>query len=140
VNDLKQKLIEQAGFHIQPSIENAAEGIDWASGSYGYDACVDKLIELVMMECIECIQLTTARDPRATPQYKQSVGHIHRIRQHFGIEEKPTPVINVDMVKRLREETNRPMMYCKMALYACDGDYGNAKQWLTNSRNFITKI
>lgn len=42
--------------------------------------------ELLVKECIKQIQLSTARDPRDTAQYKQSVGHIHKIRQHFGVE------------------------------------------------------
>ena len=42
--------------------------------------------KLIVQECIEQIQLTTARDPQTSAQYQQSVGHIHRIRQHFGIE------------------------------------------------------
>jgi hypothetical protein len=45
-----------------------------------------KFAELIVKECIECIQLTTARDPQYTVQYRQSVGHIHRIREHFGVE------------------------------------------------------
>jgi hypothetical protein len=45
-----------------------------------------KFAELIVKECIEQIQLSTARDPQYTPQYKQSVGHIHRSRQHFGVE------------------------------------------------------
>lgn len=47
---------------------------------------MQKFAELIIQECIEQIQLSTARDPRDTPQYRQSVGHIHRIRQHFGVE------------------------------------------------------
>jgi hypothetical protein len=48
---------------------------------------IQKFAELIVRECIKCIQLTTARDPQHTVQYKQSVGHLHRIREHFGIEE-----------------------------------------------------
>jgi hypothetical protein len=48
---------------------------------------LEKFAELIVQECIECIQLTTARDPQNTAQYKQSVGHIHKIREHFGVEE-----------------------------------------------------
>ena len=47
---------------------------------------LEKFAESIVQECIVQIQLTTARDPQCTAQYKQSVGHIHRIRQHFGIE------------------------------------------------------
>jgi len=43
-------------------------------------------VQLIVKECIVQIQLSTARDPQYTAQYKQSVGHIHKIRQHFGIE------------------------------------------------------
>lgn len=43
--------------------------------------------KLIVQECIVQIQLTTARDPQTSAQYRQSVGHIHRIRQHFGITE-----------------------------------------------------
>ena len=87
MNDqIKERLIKQAGFHSRPSIENTVPGIDWNCGSWGYDQCVDRLIEFVVQECIEQIQLSTARDPQTSIQYLQSVGHIHRIRQHFGIE------------------------------------------------------
>lgn len=84
--DLKQKLIEQAGFHFRPSIENTVPGIEWSCASYGYDQCIDKLIELVAKECIVQIQISTARDPQDTPQYKQSVGHQRKIKEHFGME------------------------------------------------------
>ena len=47
---------------------------------------LEQYTHAVVKECIKCIQLTTARDPRDTVQYKQSVGHIHRIRDHFGVE------------------------------------------------------
>ena len=47
---------------------------------------LEKFAESIIKECIEQIQLSTARDPRDTPQYRQSVGHIHRIRQHVGVE------------------------------------------------------
>ena len=43
-------------------------------------------VQLIVKECIVQIQLSTARDPQYTAQYKQSVGHIHKIRQHFGIK------------------------------------------------------
>jgi hypothetical protein len=43
-------------------------------------------VQSIVKECIVQIQLSTARDPQHTAQYKQSVGHIHKIRQHFGIE------------------------------------------------------
>ena len=45
-----------------------------------------KFSELLVKECIVQIQLTTARDPQHTVQYRQSVGHVHRIRKHFGVE------------------------------------------------------
>lgn len=45
----------------------------------------EKFAQMIVEECIEQIQLSTARDPRDTPQYRQSVGHVHRIRQHFGL-------------------------------------------------------
>ena len=48
---------------------------------------LQEFAESIVLECIKCIQLTTARDPQHTVQYQQSVGHIHRIREHFGIDE-----------------------------------------------------
>lgn len=83
---VKERLIKEAGFHMRPSIENTVSGIDWNCGSYGYDQCVNRLIELVVQECIIQIQISTARDPQHTPQYQQSVGHQHKIRKHFEIE------------------------------------------------------
>jgi hypothetical protein len=47
----------------------------------------ERFAELIVLECIKCIQLTTARDPQHTVQYQQSVGHIHRIKERFGVEE-----------------------------------------------------
>ena len=52
-----------------------------------YEQELKKFAELIVRECIQQIQLSTARDPRDTAQYKQSVGHIRKIRKHFGIEE-----------------------------------------------------
>lgn len=43
-------------------------------------------VQSIVKECIVQIQISTARDPQYTAQYKQSVGHIHKIRQHFGVE------------------------------------------------------
>lgn len=83
----REHLLKEAGFHFRPSIENTVSGIEWSCGSHGYDQCVDKLIQLVAQKCIEQIQLSTARDPCDTPQYKQSVGHIRKIREYFGVEE-----------------------------------------------------
>jgi hypothetical protein len=57
------------------------------SGKWMSIDSAEKFAEMIIQECIECIQLTTARDPQNTVQYKQSVGHIHRIREHFGVEE-----------------------------------------------------
>ena len=45
-----------------------------------------KFAELIIQECIVQIQISTARDPRDTPQYKQSVGHQRKIKEYFGIE------------------------------------------------------
>lgn len=84
--EIKDRLIKEAGFHFRPSIENTVSGIDWNCGSYGYDQCVDRLIELVVKECIEQIQTSTARDPQDTVQYKQSVGHQRKIKEHFGVK------------------------------------------------------
>lgn len=56
------------------------------------------------------------------------------------VNESPTPTITAEMVKRLREETNRPLMECKKALYACNGDYEQAKQWLLDQRYYWNKI
>lgn len=75
--DLKLKLIEQAGFHFRPSIENTISGIDWNCGSWGYDGCVDKLIELVVDECIGIADHSNVTG-------KSIIGE--RIKQHFGIK------------------------------------------------------
>ena len=47
---------------------------------------LQEFVQQIVLECIKCVQLTTARDPQNTVQYRQSVGHIHRIREHFGID------------------------------------------------------
>jgi hypothetical protein len=48
--------------------------------------------------------------------------------------------VTAAMVKRLREETDRPMMECKLALHACDGDHERAKQWLVDGNRFRSTI
>lgn len=80
------ELVGKVGFEMNKPVEGYYNGINWTPASYGYDQRIEQLIELVVKECIECIQLTTARDPQSSVQYKQSVGHIHRIREHFGFE------------------------------------------------------
>ena len=76
MNEQIQKLAEQT--NLQLIIDD---------GDFDLRKFADKLGESIIRECIEQIQLTTARDPQYTPQYKQSVGHIHRIRKHFGVGE-----------------------------------------------------
>lgn len=76
VNERIRELAEQATTYIEPVPGHSGEG--WI-----FDK--EKFAQLIALECIKCIQLTTARDPRHTVQYKQSVGHIHRIREHFGV-------------------------------------------------------
>ncbi len=46
---------------------------------------LQEFAQQIVQECIKCIQLTTPRDSQDTVQYKQSIGHIHRIREHFGV-------------------------------------------------------
>jgi hypothetical protein len=72
--DKIKELAEQAGY--LPDMFNR--------GHWDLPEC-HKFAELLIMECITMIQLSTARDPQNTVQYKQSVGHIHKIRDHFGI-------------------------------------------------------
>ena len=51
------------------------------------ELAIEKFAELIVDDCIRLIQISTARDPQDTIQYKQSVGHIHKIREYFGVEE-----------------------------------------------------
>ena len=70
MNERIKELAVQAGFYANPDVEK-----------------FEKFAELIVQECIVQIQLTTARDPQTSAQYRQSVGHIHRIRRHFGLTE-----------------------------------------------------
>lgn len=38
--------------------------------------------------------------------------------------------VSIDLIKKLREQTNAPVMECKRALEECDGDMKKAKRWL----------
>ena len=76
MNERIKGLAEQCGFRSNPDIYDRNQSFD-----------IPKFAELIVKECIQQIQLSTARDPRDTAQYKQSVGHIRKIRKHFGIEE-----------------------------------------------------
>jgi hypothetical protein len=64
----------------------------------------EKFAQYIVQECIVQIQLSTARDPRDTAQYKQSVGHIHKIRDHFGI----VPTIDGQLRSRSTYFGNNP--------------------------------
>ena len=78
MNDLIKEFARQSGFKVNWQHEDI-QAIKMAQ--------YKEFAELIVRECIKCIQLTTARDPQHTVQYKQSVGHLHRIREHFGIED-----------------------------------------------------
>ena len=74
---LKERLIQEAGFHLRPSIENTVPGIDWNCGSYGYDQCVTQLIELVVQECVA-----------AAEEAQADFYVVNNIKTRFGIEEE----------------------------------------------------
>jgi hypothetical protein len=78
VNERIKEFAQQAGFKVNWQHADV-QAIKMAQ--------YKEFAELIVLDCIKCIQLTTARDPQNTVQYKQSVGHIHRIREHFGVEE-----------------------------------------------------
>lgn len=80
-HDLNLELIRKAGFHMRPSIENTVEGIDWNCGSCGYDRCVDELIGLTVLECIQYINEDYQRDFDTKWRDDLSV----KIKQHFGV-------------------------------------------------------
>jgi hypothetical protein len=73
---LKERLIREAGFHFRPNIENTVPGIDWHSANWGYDQCVDRLIELVVRECVA-----------AAEQAQADFYVINNIKTRFGVDE-----------------------------------------------------
>ena len=79
---LKDRLLQEAGFHFRPSIENTVPGIDWHSANWGYDQCVDRLIALVAKECADLCDQFQARDVGMQPA--ECAGAIRRM---FGVEE-----------------------------------------------------
>lgn len=84
INERIKQLALEAGFVPWGDESwNPGDTVDWSSR---YDDELEKFAELIVQECIVQIQLTTARDPQTSAQYQQSVGHIHRIRKHFGVE------------------------------------------------------
>jgi hypothetical protein len=83
---MNERIKELAHDHLMHEMYAAYGEI--IEGDY-YEFSPEELQEFaqsIVLECIKCVQLTTARDPQNTVQYKQSVGHIHRIREHFGID------------------------------------------------------
>lgn len=77
---IRERLIREAGFHFRPSIENTVPGIDWNCGAYGYDQCVDRLIELVAKECIEeLLKWKTEPFP-----FDEDIA-VRIIKEHFGV-------------------------------------------------------
>ena len=106
------------------------------TGESGDELFVKRFAELIVEECVRYVNAEYQRDFESKWREDLSNG----IKKHFSVEESPAPVVTVDMVKRLREETNRPMMECKKALYACNSDYEQAKQWLLDQRYYRNKI
>ena len=94
---------------------------------------LEKFAELIILECCSALR------PILRDMISRNQG-VRLINEHFAAEESSSVVITAAMVKRLREETDKTMMDCKMALYACDGDHEQAKQWLLDTRNFRTRI
>ena len=80
MNERIKQLAEQATDTIE--IDNPDTGITHHREFFDQV----KFAESIVQECIVQIQLSTARDPQNSVQYKQSVGHIHRIREHFGVK------------------------------------------------------
>jgi succinylglutamate desuccinylase len=82
---MNERILELAKEHLRHEMY-AAYGEIIEGDYYEFDPEeLQKFAELIVQECILLIQLSTARDPQNTVQYKQSVGHIHKIRDHFGI-------------------------------------------------------
>ena len=78
----------------QQIITDHAEAADFYVGNNHWDKSHEeqqrlflaKIAEYIVDDCIRLIQLITARDPQNSVQYKQSVGHVHKIKQYFGVE------------------------------------------------------
>lgn len=83
MNELIKELAEQSGVRedLVDNLKDEVEVLTYIARPQD----IQKFAELIVRECIVQIQLSTARDPQYTAQYKQSVGHIHRIREHFGV-------------------------------------------------------
>lgn len=81
---LKLKLLKQAGFSLHPHIENMNDGIDWSV--WNYDLCVDQLIELVVRECIGVVEGGSfLHDQAPTAIFARECSGA--IKRHFGVEE-----------------------------------------------------
>lgn len=100
MNQRIKELADEAGMYVDL---NGNPWPKWMSAEE-CEVAYNKFAELIVKECITMIQLSTARDPRDTIQYKQSVGHIHKIRDHFGI----VPTINNHMRSRSTYFGNNP--------------------------------
>ena len=61
---------------------------------------------------------------------------------HEEKQTEPDSIANITaaMVRKLREETDEPMMQCKLALYACNGNPEEAKEWLRVGRRLSHRI
>lgn len=54
--------------------------------------------------------------------------------------EQQSVTITAAMVIKLRDETNEPTMECRRALYACNGNHEEAKEWLRTGKRFRYRI
>ena len=56
--------------------------------------------------------------------------------KHYGDRK----LVTAELVSKLREETDEPMMVCKKALTVTNGDFDKAVEWLKDRHRFRTWI
>ena len=85
VKKLTDQLISQASKRSN----DAPEGSTWGEYQRSWTTEVDleSLVDIVVLKCIEIIQLGVTRDGTTTPQYLRSMAHIRDIKKQFNIKE-----------------------------------------------------
>lgn len=97
-----------------------------------------KLIKESLSELIPDPEIDFGPAYEMTHQRKREALRI--INKLIREQSPPTFTITAESVKHLRDLTDMPMMECKKALTACEGDMNKAIEWIRVGHRFRTYL
>lgn len=99
-----------------------------------------KKIKESLMELIPDPEIDFGPAYEFTHQRKQEAIRLVNKLIHDQEPKEPKVSITAEMVQHLRDKTDHPMMECKKALYATNGDMSKAMEYLRLGHKFRTWI